>query len=213
MAAMVSVPEDPMRLLSTLFTMTFAGVLLGCAGEPDEGPRHPHALMTPTPPKPLPSAALVHRDGKPAASDLFQGHWTWLYVGYASCPDVCPVAMEFASREYRKLKAPERVRVVFLSVDPGRDRAPKLGQFVGFYHPDFVGVTADKPTIDALCQAVGASYVIDPPPKPGAAYTVSHSNLVFALDPQGRLAAVYAPGQTPGQLAEDFDRLTAKEKV
>jgi protein SCO1/2 len=167
--------------------------------------------MTPSP-KPLPSAALVHGDGKQAAAALLQGHWTWLYFGYANCPDVCPAALDFASREYRKLERPERVRVVFVSVDPARDRAPKLKQFVEFYHPTFTGVTANAATIDTLTRAVGASYVIDKPATPGGSYTVSHSNMVFALDPEGRLVAVYVPEGKPGALAEDFNRLTAKEK-
>lgn len=149
--------------------------LPGCSSDgasESDAPTYPHALMTPTPPKPVPSAALVHGDGRPTAPDLFRGHWTWLYFGYANCPDVCPMAMEYATREYGRLKAPDRVRVVFLSVDPARDRTPKLSQFVQFYHPAFVGVTADKATIDALCQAVGASYVIDAPPKPGATHVM-----------------------------------------
>ena len=187
------------------------GGLGACAGPGDE-PTFPHAAMTPSP-KPVPSAALVQGDGQPAAPDLVTGRWTWLYFGYANCPDVCPVALDFAAREYRKLTHPDRVRVVFVSVDPARDRAPKLTQFVQFYHPAFTGVTADAATIDTLTRAVGASYVIDKPATPGGSYTVSHSNMVFALDPQGRLVAVYVPEGTPGALAEDFNRLTAKEKV
>ncbi|MEB3196198.1 MAG: SCO family protein [Candidatus Sericytochromatia bacterium] len=196
------------RLLGCLLTLA----LVACAAKESES-GFPHAILTPTP-KALPTVSLVRGDGQPAPADLFRGHWTWLYFGYANCPDVCPMALDFAAREYEKLTRKEAVRLVFVSVDPARDRTPKLETFVDYYNPRFVGVTgAARHDIDSLTKAVGAAYVIDAPSKPGGAYTVSHSNMVFALDPQGRLVAVYVPDGKPGAMAEDFNRLTAKEKV
>jgi protein SCO1/2 len=193
--------------------LPLAAVLLlgaGCAGT-GEAKRFPNAILTPEPPKAVPAVRLVTGDGKPAPKDLLEGHWTWLYFGFANCPDVCPLALEYATREYEKLRNPKAVKVVFVSVDPARDRSPKLAEFVTFYHRDFVGVTGERTDLDALTKALGASYVIEQPKKPGGGYNVSHTNLVFVLDPQGRWVATYVPGATPGAMTKDFDALTQEK--
>ena len=43
-------------------------------------------------------------------------------------------------------------------------------------------------------------------------YTVSHTNMVFVLDPTGRWAACYVPGAEPGAMAKDFDRLLTRKE-
>ncbi|MEB3285253.1 MAG: SCO family protein [Candidatus Sericytochromatia bacterium] len=198
------------RLL--MLIVTGVTILSGCKA-PEEKKLYPHAILTPEPPRSIPDAKLVFGDGTPVSGDWLVGHWTWLYFGFANCPDVCPMALEFAAREYGRIRRKDQVQVVFVSVDPDRDRSPKLKSFVTFYHPDFLGVTGTRKDIDTLAQAVGASYVIDKPAVAGGAYNVSHSNMVFILNPQGQLSAVYAPGIPEGQMAEDFDHLLGKEKV
>lgn len=197
--------------LGCLLTLGVAFGVAACA--PASEKPFPHAILTPEPAREVPAVALVTGDGKPAPKDLLTGKWTWLYFGFANCPDVCPMAMEYATKEYQALQNKDGVRVVFVSVDPARDRSPKLTEFVRFYDPAFVGVTGDKPQIDALAKAVGATYVLEAPEKPGGNYNVSHTNLVFVLDPAGKWVASYVPGATPGAMAKDFDRLTQKEKT
>lgn len=190
------------------------GVIVGvaaCDGGKPEKP-YPHAILTPEPPREVPAVSLVTGDNKPAPAGLLKGQWTWLYFGFANCPDVCPLALEYAAKEYAQLERKERVKVVFVSVDPARDRSPKLEQFVDFYDPAFVGVTGEPAAIDQLAKAVGATYVLEKPETPGGNYNVSHTNLVFVLDPTGKWVASYVPGATPGAMAADFDRLAAEEK-
>ncbi len=199
-----------MRTLLGLVLILGVGCGVAACDRQDAKP-YPHAILTPEPAREVPAVALVTGDGKPAPRDLLTGHWTWLYFGFANCPDVCPLALEYAAREHAKLRHKDRVKVVFVSVDPARDRSPKLARFVSFYDPAFVGVTGERAAIDQLAKAVGATYVIDPPAKPGGDYTVSHTNLVFVLDPTGKWVASYVPGATPGAMTADFDRLTQEK--
>ena len=170
----------------------------------------PHAIITPSP-KPLVAVSLTRMDGKPLDLNAFKGKWVWLYFGYTNCPDVCPAAMSYMADEYKKLAHPEQVQGVFVSVDPGRDTLKRLTSFVTYYNPKFVGVTGNKAAIDAIAKEVGAGYVIDKPAQAGGGYNVSHTNLVYVLDPQGRFVATYVPGADPGAMAKDFDVLTEKE--
>ena len=193
--------------------MLTLGVALGVAAcDPAPAKRFPHAVLTPEPAREVPAVPLVTGDGKPAPKDLLTGHWTWLYFGFANCPDVCPLALEYATKEYQALQNKEKVKVVFVSVDPARDRSPKLTDFVSFYDKAFVGVTGEPADLERLAKAVGATYVLERAAKPGGDYNVSHTNLVFVLDPTGKWVASYVPGATPGAMAKDFDRLTAEEQ-
>lgn len=180
-------------------------LMAGCG---NQKPRFPHAVQTPAMPVALPTPALVGPDGKPFTVAALAGRWVWLYFGYTNCPDVCPVAMSFMADEYKRLKHPEQVQVLFVSVDPKRDDPKRLADFAHYHDPRFMGVSGPRPAIDALAHAVNAAYVIDKPEKPGGGYAVSHTNLIFLVDPQGRQVATYVPGATPGELAADTDGLT-----
>jgi protein SCO1/2 len=171
-------------------------------------PRFAHAVATPHVPLVLPPVTLIGPDGHDFKLSALAGRWVWLYFGYTNCPDVCPVAMSFLGDEYKRLKHPKAVQALFVSVDPQRDDAKTLMTFAHFHNPTFMGVSGAVPAIDALTHALGASYVIDKPLKPGKSYAVSHTNLIFLLDPQGRQVATYIPGATPGDLAADTDALT-----
>ncbi|MDB5102083.1 MAG: electron transport protein SCO1/SenC [Cyanobacteria bacterium RYN_339] len=167
------------------------------AGCPQARPAYPHALSAASP-RPMPLAALTGADGKPFSLASYQGKWVWLYFGYASCPDVCPTTLGKLADEYRRLKHPEKVQVLFVSVDPARDRPAAVGKAAVHYHPAFAGVVGDKPALDALTAALGTHYGTE------AKGGVTHPDLVYVLDPQGRAVATYMPGAA---IAEDFEQL------
>jgi protein SCO1/2 len=193
------------RAFASLFAAAVvAGSLAGC---PSGAKPYPHAVVTPSPPKDVPAAKLVRTDGKPFQLADLKGKWVWLYFGYTHCPDVCPAAMDYMAGEHQRLAHPDQVVPVFLSVDPKRDTPAELKKYVAYYGPEFVGVSGAKADIDALAHAVGAGYVIDQPSKPGGAYNVSHTNLIFVLDPQGRFIAGYVATPQAGEMAKDFDAL------
>lgn len=186
-----------------------AALLVGCAGGPPPK-AYPHAIITPEPPKAVPEATLVQGDGTPLKLADYKGKYVWLYFGFANCPDVCPTAMEDMAAEYRALKNPEKVQVVFISVDPARDKPEQLKKYASHFHPSFIGATGEREAIDALTKPLGIGYFFDQPAKPGGHYNVSHSNMITVLDPEGRYTATYIPGAEKGTIAEDFNALTAK---
>ena len=194
------------RRLAALFgAVALASQLAGCPSEPAK--TFPHAVLTPAPAKDLAAVQLTGEDGQPFKVSDLKGKWVWLYFGFTHCPDVCPAAMDYMAAEYKLLKDPSRVVPLFVSVDPKRDDPAALKRYAQYYGDAFVGATGDKEAIDALTKSVGAGYVIDKPSKPGGDYNVSHTNLVFVLDPQGRFTAGYVPVPESGEMASDFNAL------
>jgi protein SCO1/2 len=101
-----------------------------------------------------------------------------------------------------------RPQVIFVSVDAKRDTPAQLAQYVPYFDPEFIGLTAaDQPTIEAVAKRMGVAVIITP--HPDGSYSVDHSGAVFVLDPDGRLAAVLTGPFTVDGLKGDFSRIVA----
>lgn len=162
------------------------------------------------PPRPLPPLALVDQDNRPFDAERLRGGWSFVFFGFTSCPDVCPVTMS-ALAQTRKLLGdlPEaaRPRVVMISVDPERDTPERLAGYVKAFDPAFVGATGTKAVIDELAQRMGV--LVATRPLDGDNYTVDHSTSVFLIDPSGALRALFSAPHTPKLIAEDYRRIVA----
>ena len=131
------------------------------------GAGHVEAQLRPTfdhgivenPPRPLPDLVLVDPDGGPVRFADYRGRWLWVFFGFTHCPDVCPTALAEAAREYRTLGANvTTLQVLFISLDPARDTAARLGPYVRYFHPTFAGLTGTEASVAAAARAFGVRY-------------------------------------------------------
>jgi protein SCO1 len=162
------------------------------------------------PPRPLPPLALVDQNNQPFGADRLRGGWSFVFFGFTSCPDVCPVTMS-ALAQTRKLLAdlpePSRPRVVMISVDPERDTPERLAAYVKGFDPAFVGATGTKPAIDELAKRMGV--LVATRPLDGDAYTVDHTTSLFLVGPDGALRALFSAPHEPDKIAADYRRIAA----
>ncbi len=88
-------------------------------------------------PKPLTAFALT--DHKNRVFDLasLKGKWSFLFFGFTHCPDVCPTTLAVLARAHDSIAkntvGAEDIQFVFISVDPNRDTASKLEQYVDYF--------------------------------------------------------------------------------
>jgi protein SCO1 len=160
-----------------------------------------------SPPRPLPPLALVDQDNRPFAVDRLRGRWTFVFFGFTSCPDVCPLTMAALAETHKLLaNVPERLRpqLVMISVDPERDTPERLAGYVKAFDPTFIGATGTKTAIDELAQRMGVLVAKRPIED---SYTVDHTTSVFLIDPDGALRALFSAPHTPKLIAEDYRRI------
>ena len=157
----------------------------------------PDQVMTLFPdPRPLTAFALTDHQNRVFDLASLKGKWSFLFFGFTHCPDVCPATLAILARARdnidKNIVGAEDVQFVFISVDPRRDTADKVGQYVTYFHPGFLGVTGDNAQIGNLAGQLGAAYEVSIEPSVEN-YPVYHTAAVFLVDPQARYHAVFTP--------------------
>lgn len=124
-------------------------------------------------------------------SDL-EGRALVMFFGYTYCPDVCPATLA-RMREVRAALPPEdaaRFTGVLVSVDPARDTPERLGRYVEFFDPAFLGLTGSEDELQDIARRYGAQFMI-PEGQPEESYLVNHSTVAYLIDPLGYVRALY----------------------
>jgi protein SCO1/2 len=131
--------------------------------------------------------ALTDHNGQHFELSSLRGKAVLIFFGYTSCPDVCPTTLSKLSEVYQRLgNDAKRVKVLYITVDPGRDTPAILKDDLSNFDVDALGLTGTKAEIDKVVALYGAQYQIVPLPNSAAKYTVDHTATLYALDTAGR---------------------------
>ena len=148
---------------------------------------------------------LVDQNGKPITDQDMKGRPFLVFFGFTHCPDVCPTTLFEVSEVLRALGPQgEKVRALFVTVDPERDTPAKLKDYLSSFDPHLVGATGDEAAIKAVEKAyrVYSKKV----PLDGGGYTMDHTALVYLMDKEGRFVAPFNIKRKPAEAAADLRR-------
>ena len=151
---------------------------------------------------------LVDPDGKVRTLADFKGKAVVIFFGYTQCPDVCPTTLT-EMQQVMTLLGPQadKVQVLFVTVDPERDSASILKQYVPAFDSRFLGLRpADEAALEKVTKDFMIYYKKVPGTKPGS-YTMDHTAGSYAFDPDGRLRLYIKHAQGPETLAHDLKEL------
>ena len=152
--------------------------------------------------------SLVDPDGKVRTLADFKGKVVVMFFGYTQCPDVCPTTLT-EMQQAMTLLGPQsdKVQVLFVTVDPERDTAAILKQYVPAFDPRFLGLRpADAAALEKVAKDFKIYYKKVPGTSPGS-YTMDHTAGSYAFDPEGRLRLYIKHAQGPEILAHDLREL------
>ena len=147
-----------------------------------------------------PEVALTTAAGGDFRLSQHRGEAVVLVFGYTRCSDVCPMTLGRLVQVRTRLgQAAERVRVVFVTLDPGRDTAARVLAYTRWFDPTFVGLTGTPKAVARVRDAYGV--VAGRRTAPGTAeYLVDHSTFVFVVDPAGKLRFMFPGGVSVEQM-------------
>lgn len=129
---------------------------------------------------------LVDHHG--AAVDLaadFGGDVTLVFFGFTRCPDVCPLTMARLGKAYVDAGEPDDLSIVMVTVDPEYDTPAVMADYVGRFHPDFVGLTGSNSQVATAARAFFAGYS-------GSDVQIVHTDAVAVVDRTGMMRYVYS---------------------
>jgi len=158
-----------------------------------------------TPAREAPDFSVRGSDGTALTLSRYRGKVVLLGFGYTSCPNVCPVTLAVLAQAHRKLgPLGSQVQVIYLTVDPERDNAERLKQYLAAFDPTFVGGTGTA----AQMAAVRSSYGVTAEKHgTGSDYAVAHSSFVYLITRDGRLRALMPFGHKADDYVHDISML------
>jgi len=143
--------------------------------------------------------SLIDHRGEPFNLARFQGKWSYIFLGFTHCPDICPNTMAKLAEVYKQLDETTRqnTQIILLSVDPARDTQEKLEEYVPFFHEDFIGLTGDFLQVMKISGNVNAAF--SKVALEGDDYTIDHTANIAVINPKGHYQGFLKP---PFELAK-----------
>lgn len=145
--------------------------------------------FTPYPePREVGDFALDDAAGGNFGPQRLRGRWSFMFFGFANCPDICPITLAVLGETERLLveAGEEPFQGILVTVDPERDTAALLTEYVRTFSADFVGVTGSVPEIFAFARRFHAGFSKTLEEDSELGYTMNHSGRIAVVDPSGR---------------------------
>ncbi|MEE9335360.1 MAG: SCO family protein [Granulosicoccaceae bacterium] len=156
----------------------------------------------------VPAFSLIDQQGEAVTESLFKNQWSMVFFGYTHCPDICPMTMTIMNSVADELKASntQALQVVFVSVDPKRDTADVLGNYMNFFNPTFKGITGKLADVLALTGKLGivASYTTIEGTED---YLVDHTASMLLIDPEGRVRGKFSAPHKVESIVDDYKKI------
>jgi protein SCO1 len=141
---------------------------------------------------------LTDPAGKTITNETLRGKPFAIFFGFTRCPDVCPTTLSRMATLRKGLGADgDKINIVFVSVDPARDKPADIGQYLTLFGTPIIGLTG---TDAQIAQAVKAYHVFyEKVPQPGGDYTIDHTATVFLMSRDGQFVSTidHQEGQAP----------------
>lgn len=157
------------------------------------------------PPRALTDFVFDSTTGEPFRLADHRGEVILLYFGYRTCPDFCPTTFTELRQIYRELDEPaDKVKVLFVTVDPERDTLDVMAQYVRGFHQDFIGLRAEGEALQSVMDQFGVVAEKRSLGDSPLSYLIDHTASIFLIDPDGRLMVQYLYGTDYRLIRDDL---------
>jgi protein SCO1 len=146
---------------------------------------------------------LVDQEGRTVTDQDMKGHPFLVFFGFTHCPDVCPTTLFEVSEIFRALGPDaDRVRALFITVDPERDTTQSLKEYLSSFDPHLSALTGDPAAVAAVAKSYRVYFKKVPLPDGG--YTMDHTAIVYLMNKDGHFVAPFSLKRTTEAAAADL---------
>jgi protein SCO1/2 len=147
--------------------------------------------------------SLTDQNGRTVTDKDLKGRPFLVFFGFTHCPDICPTTMFEISEIFKKLGSDgDRLRALFITVDPERDTPAALKDYVSSFDPRIIALTGDEASIAAATKAYRAIYRKIPLKEGG--YTMDHTAIIYLMDRDGRFVSPFSLKRTTDAAAAEL---------
>ena len=147
---------------------------------------------------------LIDQNNAAFNNKSLEGGWTVVFFGYTNCPDVCPTTIyklaEIKNGIKEKLPSTD-FNTVLVTLDPDRDSAQRLDEYIGYFDETMLGVTGTYENIQSFTSSLSVFYQRI---NKEEGYDFNHTASIFVFDKNGLLFATMSPANPIDELTEDF---------
>ena len=152
-----------------------------------------------------PDFSLPGSGGSDVTLAHYRGKIVLLTFGFTNCAAVCPTTLATLAQARHGLgKAADGVQVVYVTVDPARDSAARMREYLAAFDPSFVGATGSEAALAAVRQKYGVTAVKH---GSGRDYVMAHTSSIFLIDRAGKLRALMPFGHDAADFVHDIKLL------
>lgn len=169
----------------------------------------------PEPPAALPGEpfgkpfALIDHNGDRITEAAFEGKPAAVFFGFTHCPEICPTTLYELNGWLEKADpSGDQISAFFVTVDPERDDAAALKDYVTAISGRIVGITGDPASIATMLRDyhVYAKKI----PLDDGDYTMDHNASVFLLDGKRRFVGTINYNEASDTALAKLQRLMAR---
>jgi protein SCO1/2 len=196
-----------LRIVVVFLVVLVAAMFLLPRNQRGAAPQNATELPQPTP---LADVRFVDKSGRETHFSDLKGDFTLVFFGFTNCPDVCPLTLSMLAQVRADIagRAPRfKPRVLFVSIDPGRDTPDKIAAYLNGFDPEFLGVTAPDAELEPLLRQLGVAVEKQHDHSGGGNYNVVHNSAIYVLDQNADWIAVSTGPHDPKVFASDYLRL------
>jgi protein SCO1/2 len=155
--------------------------------------------------------SLIDQDGQRRTDADFRGKLMLVDFGYTNCPDICPLGLALMTDVLDKL-GPDgtKLQPIFITVDPARDTAPALKDYVAHFSDRIVALTGSKEEIAAAAKAYRVYYKVHGDPATNPNYPVDHSGFIYLMDRNGKFITHFTHETPPERVVEKIQEALKK---
>lgn len=149
---------------------------------------------------------LVDQDGKQVTEKDYTGRYRLIYFGFTYCPAICPTELSKITAALNKLGGKSKdILPMFITIDPERDTAEKIKNYIKLFHPSLVGLTGTTEQIKTVLKnyKIYAAKRQDPSM---SEYTMDHSSFIYLIAPDDRLLHIFKMQDDADAMADVMGR-------
>jgi protein SCO1/2 len=96
----------------------------------------------------------------------------------------------------------EKVKILFVSVDPERDTLKRLQDYSDYFHSNITGLTGTPETLADIASQYGVVYQSHRTGPDDQYYAVDHSAFTYVIDPTGELVTQLPHATSPQTIVQ-----------